>query len=100
MAWDERTETKAVKIILNEFKISWAERMVFFTFGLVEQIGLDEEGDPLVTTLSTQTYSYRFRECWTKGLWTKDWFNNLKATLEAAAENLYGQENIDMLTTR
>ena len=64
---------------------------------LVEQTGADEEGDPILVLLSTSVYSYRFRECWNKGLWTKSWFNNLKATLEAAAENLYNQENVDML---
>lgn len=98
MAWGERTETKTVKIILNELKINWETRRVHFTFGLVEQTGTDEEGDPIYTLVSTREYSYRFKECWTKGLWTKNWFHNLKATLEAAAENLYNRENVQMLT--
>ena len=97
MAWGERSETKTVKIILSELTINWETRRVHFIFGLVEQTGTDEEGNPIFKQISTAEYSYRFKECWTKGLWTKNWFNNLKATLEAAAENLYGQENVNML---
>ena len=97
MAWGERTETKTVKIILSELKINWETRKVHFSFSLVEQTGVDEEGDPVFATRATEEYAFRFKECWTKGLWTKNWFNNLKNTLEAAAENLYNQENVDML---